>query len=148
MKPGNPPRASRWRAKIFHAHIFLQSVASRRQNCRGRARRTRTARRAAANGGAGTAAREPRGKGRCEKRFDFKERRGFARRAGGIGKHFIEFSRAKSFGEGTGEFHPAAFQFARGGRAVEPRAGDSDQGSLVAGGAGKVEKNSRSCGGW
>ena len=72
-----------------------------------------------------------------------KKRRGSARRTGRPGKNFLQVRVAQSFGEGTGKFHAAAFQLARGGRAVEPRAGDSAQGSLVAGGAGQVEGNSR-----
>ena len=61
----------------------------------------------------------------------------------GLGKISFKFERAQGLGEGTGKFHAAAVEPARGGRAVEPRAGDSAQGSLVADGAGQVEGNPR-----
>ncbi len=64
-----------------------------------------------------------------------------------VGKYFLQVRVQKSFRQGTGKFHAAAFQPARGGRAVEPRAGDFAQGSLVAGGAGEVEGSPRPRGG-
>ncbi len=55
----------------------------------------------------------------------------------------FQIRRQKSFGEGAGKFHAAAVELARGGRAVEPRAGDFAEGSVLAGGQGEMEGNSR-----
>jgi hypothetical protein len=65
--------------------------------------------------------------------------------AGGLenlGKISFKFG-PKSFRQGTGKFHAAAVQPAGGGRAVEPRAGDSLQGSLQSRWRRRSGRNSR-----
>ena len=97
-----------------------KALQVRRQNCRGRAGRRQPAGRAAADGDARPAPGEPGGKNRRKA-----AKNGSACAVGRLaGDISFKFGGEKSFGEGTGKFHAAAVQPARGGRAVEPRAGD------------------------
>ena len=99
-------------------HISIQSISSGRHNCRRASWRR-------ADG------RKPSGKWKqrglkpitlSEKasRRGAKKRSGAGARPGAIS---LQFSIQEGHAADAGEFHPAAFQFAGGGRAVEPRAG-------------------------
>ena len=71
------------------------------------------------------------------------ERLGPAGGLEGLGNISFKFKSHKVSAQGAGELHAAAVEPAGGGRAAEPRAGDSAQGSLLAGRAGEVEGNPR-----